>query len=154
MRFQPAVISKPGNCVAENKICLWNVIFHGIIVLMVAVPILYAIFLYMNAPPNIGRSEGYIQLHLSSLPEGKSRVVYYHEQPIIVINNHGTIKALLALCTKKDIILQWDNDREELVCSDYGSRFDLNGNVKTGLAPRPLKSFELIETGDSIIIRS
>ena len=151
---QSAVTYTSDNCIAENKICLWNTIFYCIIVLMVTVPILYAVFRFMNAPPNMGKNEGHIQIHLSKLPEGKSQLVYYREQPVIVINNHGDITALSALCTRKNIILQWDSEREELVCSVYGSRFDLNGNVKSGLAPKPLKRYSLMVKGDSVIISS
>ena len=79
-------------------------------------------------------------------------MVLYHGQPVIVVNNHGNIKALSALCTKNDTLLHYDNTREELVCSISGTRFDLNGNVKSGLAPRPLDRLNLVVGDDAVII--
>ena len=152
MRYQAIAISAPVSSANIKKICFWNIIFKGIILLMIAAPILYAIIQYMNAPQNIGKSIRYIQIPLSGLPEGKSQLVLYNGQPVIVINNHGNIKAISALCTMSNSVLHWDNEREELVCSTHGSRFDLNGNVTSGLAPRPLEQFKLMVGEDTIII--
>ena len=154
MRFQSAVIPRPVHYVTENKTCLWKVIFRGIILLMIVVPILYAGIQYMNAPQNSGMGMGHIQVPLSNLPEGKSKMVLYKGRPVIVINNRGNIKALSALCTKNDSLLHYDNTREDLVCSISGARFDLNGNVTSGLAPRPLERLNLVVGDDSIIIGS
>ena len=152
MRSQSAVIFKPSDYAIEKKICFWNTIFKFIILFTIVAPILYAGIRYMNAPQNIGRDMGYIQIPLASLPEGKSRLVLYHGEPVIVLNNHGNIKALSALCTKNDAILRYDNKTEELVCSISGARFDLNGNVTSGLAPRPLEQLNLMVGDDTIII--
>ena len=152
MRCQSAAIPRPVHYVNGNKTCSWNLIFRGIILLMIAAPILYAGIQYMNAPQNSGMGMGYTQIPLSNLPEGKSRLVLYHGRPVIVINNHGNIKALSALCTKNDSLLHYDNTREELVCSISGARFDLNGNVTSGLAPRPLERLNLVVGDDAVII--
>jgi len=152
MRSQSAVIPRPVHYVTKNKACLWRIIFRGIILLTIAAPILYAGIQYMNAPQNSGMGMGYTQVPLSNLPEGKSKMVLYHGRPVIVINNRGNIKALSALCTKNDSILRYDNTREELVCSISGARFDLNGNVTYGLAPRPLERLNLVVGDDTIII--
>lgn len=152
MRSQSAVIPGPVHYVTENKTCLWNVISRGLILLMIVAPILYAGIQYMNAPQNSGMGMGYIQIPLSNLPEGKSRLALYNGRPVIVINNRGNIKALSALCTKNDSILHYDNTREELVCSISGARFDLNGNVISGLAPRPLERLNLVVGEETIII--
>ena len=78
MRSQSAAIPRPGHYVTEKMICPWSVIFRGIILLLIVAPILYAGIRYMNAPQNSGRGVGYIQIPLSNLPEGKSRLVLYH----------------------------------------------------------------------------
>ncbi|MGA1875116.1 MAG: ubiquinol-cytochrome c reductase iron-sulfur subunit [bacterium] len=151
MRYQSAAICALTRDVTAKKACFWNFVFRSTIILIILVPLIYTAVRYMHAPQNAGRNLGYIPIPLSSLPEGTSQLVLYQGHPIIIINNHGNIKALSALCTINESILHWDQAREELVCPTHGARFDLNGNVKSGLAPRPLDRFH-VSFGEDVII--
>ncbi|MEW5803920.1 MAG: Rieske (2Fe-2S) protein [bacterium] len=133
--------------VALRKIILRNMVIVAIISLFV-----YPLIRYLATPPGSVRYLETIQIPLSSLPEGTSQLVSYHGQPVIVINSHGNIKALTALCTYSDSLLRWDNEREELVCPSHDARFDINGNVKAGLAPRPLERTKVMVVAGKVIV--
>ena len=151
IKGETATIYRPKK-VTEEKVGFWKIVFRSIILLAVIVPFFYAICQYMSAPHSNSRNKGSIQIPLNRLPEGASHLVLYHGLPVMVVNSHGKIKAVSALCTIGDSILQWDKEREELVCTTYGARFDLNGNVIAGLAPRPLACFKVIVTEDTVVI--
>lgn len=152
MSYQSGVIYSEAADVYEKKTALRQTIVRGMTALAIVTLFLYPLIRYMMAPPNQVRYLEAIQIPLASLPEGAFQLVAYHGQPVIVINNHGNIKALSALCTYSEALLRWDKDREELICTSHDARYDINGNVKAGLAPRPLQRFKLMVVEDHVVI--
>lgn len=152
MKSQTVTIYPGVREITGKKAYFGNLVFRLLIIFITLFPFIYTSGKYLCAPSNFVKSFGYVEIPRSSLPEGLSQLVFYHNHPVLVINNHGTIKALSALCTINEIILQWDQDREELFCPADMARFDLNGNVKAGLAPRPLDRFRITVGEDTILI--
>ncbi|MEW6382277.1 MAG: Rieske (2Fe-2S) protein [bacterium] len=152
MSYQSGVIYSVAGDIYVKKTAFRKVIVRWVIALAMLTLFLYPLIRYLIAPPSQVRYLEAIQIPLASLPEGAFQLIAYRGQPVIVINNHGNIKALSALCTYSDSLLQWDKDREELVCPSHDALFDINGNVKAGLAPRPLERFKLMVVEDHIVI--
>jgi cytochrome b6-f complex iron-sulfur subunit len=69
-------------------------------------------------------------------PEGTVR--FDKEHRAYVIGAPGGVYALSAVCTHLGCITRYRSDENAIACPCHGSRFDLEGDVVNGPAPRPL----------------
>jgi cytochrome b6-f complex iron-sulfur subunit len=76
-------------------------------------------------------------------PEGTVR--FYKEERSFVVGAEGCVYALSAVCTHLGCITRYLSDANIIACPCHGSRFDLEGNVLHGPAPRPLPWLEVQE---------
>jgi len=152
MSHQTGVVYSMAGDVYIKRVVFRKIILRSTVVLFSIALFIYPLIRYLAAPPGAIRYQDIVQIPLANLPDGTSQLIAYHGQPVIVINNHGNIKALSALCTYNDSLLTWDKDREELVCPSQDARFDINGNVKAGLAPRPLERIKVIVVEGKVIV--
>lgn len=74
-------------------------------------------------------------------PEGTVR--FNREQRAYVIGAAEGVYALSAVCTHLGCITRYLSDENVIACPCHGSRFDLEGNVVHGPAPRPLQWLEV-----------
>ena len=73
-------------------------------------------------------------------------------QPIIVVNDAGTVRAFHAVCTHEGCPLGWNPTQHLIRCPCHGSAFDIKGQVVHGPAARPLTPIEtFVERGDVLI---
>ncbi len=61
----------------------------------------------------------------------------------IVRAKEGYLYAMSAVCTHLGCITAWDSTQGLVACPCHGSRFDRDGNVIGGPAPRPLQRYAL-----------
>lgn len=76
-------------------------------------------------------------------PEGTVR--FHKEQKTYVIGGASGIYAVSAVCTHLGCITRFLSDENVIACPCHGSRFDIEGNVVHGPAPRPLPWLEVQE---------
>ena len=74
-------------------------------------------------------------------PEGVVR--FNRQQRAYVVGAVGGVYALSAVCTHLGCITRYLSDEKCIACPCHGSRFDLEGNVIHGPAPRPLQWLEM-----------
>jgi cytochrome b6-f complex iron-sulfur subunit len=74
-------------------------------------------------------------------PEGTVR--FHREQKAYVVGGPKGVYALSAVCTHLGCITRLHADEGVIACPCHGSRFDLEGNVLHGPAPRPLQWIEV-----------
>jgi len=74
-------------------------------------------------------------------PEGTVR--FHKEQKAYVLGTAGGVFALSAVCTHLGCITRFVSDEKCIACPCHGSRFDLEGSVIHGPAPRPLPWVEV-----------
>ena len=74
-------------------------------------------------------------------PEGTVR--FHKEEKAYVIGGQGGVYAMSAVCTHLGCITRHHADENAIACPCHGSRFDLEGNVTHGPAPRPLNWIEV-----------
>ena len=74
-------------------------------------------------------------------PEGIVRL--NREQKAYVLGAPGGVYAVSAVCTHLGCITRFLSDEKAIACPCHGSRFDLEGNVVHGPAPRPLPWLEV-----------
>ena len=87
-------------------------------------------------PPTVFRAGSAVDY-----PEGTVR--FNREQRAYVIGGGGGVFALSAVCTHLGCITRFLSDERAIACPCHGSRFDLEGNVVHGPAPRPLPWLEI-----------
>jgi cytochrome b6-f complex iron-sulfur subunit len=74
-------------------------------------------------------------------PEGT--VKFNREHRAFVIGGPSCVYALSAVCTHLGCITRYVADENAIACPCHGSRFDLEGSVTHGPAPRPLPWIEI-----------
>jgi len=78
---------------------------------------------------------------LLDYPDGTLR--FNKEQKTYIVGAPGGVYALSAVCTHLGCITRFRSDENVIACPCHGSRFDLEGNVIHGPAPRPLPWLEV-----------
>ncbi len=78
---------------------------------------------------------------LDDYPEGTVR--FNKEHRAYVIGGLGGIYALSAVCTHLGCITRYRSDENIIACPCHGSRYDLEGDVTHGPAPRSLPWLEV-----------
>ncbi len=75
---------------------------------------------------------------LADLPEGGALRVKLGDEPVLVVNHGGTVRALSGLCTHEGCELGWNQEQQLIRCPCHGSAFDPNGRAVKGPAVDPL----------------
>ena len=86
----------------------------------------------------------------AEFPEGTVR--FNKEQRAYVIGGPKGIYALSAVCTHLGCITRFLSDENAIACPCHGSRFDLEGSVTHGPAPRPLPWLEVVADASGNIL--
>jgi cytochrome b6-f complex iron-sulfur subunit len=79
--------------------------------------------------------------NIQDFPEGT--VKFDEEHRAYIIGGQGGIFALSAVCTHLGCITRYHSDEGVIACPCHGSRFDVDGNVVHGPAPRSLPWIEV-----------
>ncbi len=87
-------------------------------------------------------------------PVGKGTVVSVNDKPVVVINTpQAGLKAYSAICTHLGCIVEWEQDRQFILCPCHDGRFNaVNGAVISGPPPTPLPELALTVEGDAIYV--
>jgi len=77
-------------------------------------------------------------------------VTYIGDQQVYIVRTPAGFYAISAICTHLGCITQWKPDLDSIACPCHGSRFNKDGSVAHGPAPRPLPHFavRLMPDGD------
>lgn len=125
--------------------------------LAIAAGVLFPLLGYLRPPPSpILASELLRVGALEEIATGQARLVRFHDRPILVIRAapHGW-RALGAECTTPShCLLEWDAERQRIVCPCHGCQFDAQGNVVHSPASMPLLRLEAFELHGSVFVRS
>lgn len=71
-------------------------------------------------------------------------VTYFQEQKVFIVRTKdGGFFAETAVCTHLGCITQWNPEAGQIQCPCHGSKFNRDGSVEHGPAPRPLPHFAL-----------
>ncbi len=70
-------------------------------------------------------------------------VTYIADQKVYIVRTSGGFFAESAICTHLGCITQWKPELNLIACPCHGSRFNRDGTVVHGPAPRPLPHFAI-----------
>lgn len=113
---------------------------------------IYPVIRYLVPPQRSASDAGIVEVNASEVTMGKSKIINYKETPTIVIHTADGLFALSAVCTHLGCIVQWDESSQEIVCPCHAAKYDLNGNVISGPAPKPLTIVKATLNNDKILI--
>jgi len=115
-----------------------------------------ALAAYLKAPErNEASAERMVSVgRLEELRVGEARLIQHGITPFYVLRLDATrVVALSAVCTHMRCILNFDRERKGLRCPCHDGRFDLNGNVVSGLPQRALPRFEVQTRAGEVFVR-
>jgi cytochrome b6-f complex iron-sulfur subunit len=113
---------------------------------------LYPLFRYFSPPAG---EAGVKRLVLSKkeLPAGAAKEIVFNNTPCVVINRPDTgYVALSRVCTHLGCLVDYQKEKQRLLCPCHAGTYDLSGSVTSGPPPKPLQHFPVRVEGDSIII--
>ena len=100
----------------------------------------------------LGSSGGTEVAPVERIPEGSALRTAVKEQPVILVNTGGRIRAFSGICTHESCELGW-NQRQQLIrCPCHGSGFTPDGQVRMGPATRPLPEFAVSVRDGRVVV--
>lgn len=89
----------------------------------------------------------------SAFPADSAKILKFGREPVILIKTvEGEYKALSAVCTHLDCIVQYRKDTKQIWCACHNGIYDLRGINISGPPPRPLEEFKVKIIKDEIVI--
>lgn len=113
---------------------------------------IYPMFMFF-APQKKDTPPQKLTINKNEIAYGMAREYTIDSSPIVVINRRGKgYIALSRVCTHLGCLVTYSREEDRLICPCHAAIFTSDGNVISGPAPLPLKSFPLTVEGDLIII--
>lgn len=104
-------------------------------------------------PPKSNAKDSQLTINKNEIPLGTAKEIIFNETPLVVINRRGSgFIALSRVCTHLGCLVGYDKFNNKLVCPCHAGEFDLEGNVLSGPATKPLPRYPLKFTADQITI--
>lgn len=92
---------------------------------------------------------------VKQVPQGSAYRLHIGDDPFIIVNDGGEIRAFAAVCTHEGCPLGWNQMQHLIRCPCHGSAFDTHGRVVNGPAAIPLTQLETItERGEIWLVES
>jgi cytochrome b6-f complex iron-sulfur subunit len=111
---------------------------------------------YLWPPSRVsGAGSGRVQVGAASdFPAGQGKVVPVNDKPAIVVNTtQGGVKAFSAICTHLGCIVEWDPNRQVILCPCHDGRFNpVTGAVISGPPPSPLPQLALTVEDEAVYV--
>jgi len=100
------------------------------------------VFFEEDSRVGVGRPEEIAPGTVLSLPKHK----------IYVVRSDAGFFALSSVCTHLGCMTRYERDANQIACPCHGSRFQLDGHVKQGPAPKPLPRLQItLERGVLVV---
>jgi cytochrome b6-f complex iron-sulfur subunit len=90
---------------------------------------------------------------LTELRQKGSLRFRFGREPCIVVLSGTKLFALSLVCTHLGCLVEWSQERRQLLCPCHRAAFDVEGNVLEGPPPRPLDTFHVTTAGDRVLVR-
>lgn len=104
-------------------------------------------------PPDSKSQSSKVVIKKSDIPPGTAKEVIFNDIPAIIINRKGKgFIAFSRVCTHMGCLVGYNRIDNELVCPCHAGVFNLQGNVLSGPAPRPLTQLALKITADKVTL--
>jgi cytochrome b6-f complex iron-sulfur subunit len=104
------------------------------------------------------RSDGFQSVGTVADLDSKGQILNpgFSAGSLLVLRNPADSKTLAAVnptCTHKGCAVVWKTEEKLLLCPCHGSKFALNGKVISGVATKPLPTYEAKIEGNSVLVK-
>jgi len=79
-------------------------------------------------------------------------VTFIQDQQVYIVRTEKGLWAMSAVCTHLGCITQWKPESNQIACPCHGSKFQRDGTVQAGPAPRPLPRFAARLAADGALV--
>jgi len=116
--------------------------------------IVYPIFKFMSPPQLVESAENsVVAAKLGEVPLNSGKIFKFGNKPgILVRTATGELKAVSAVCTHLECIVQYRPDTKQIWCACHNGQYNLSGKNIGGPPPRPLEEFKVNTRGDDIVV--
>ena len=87
------------------------------------------------------------------IPVGGSKKVILAGSAILLIRTSKEIKAFSAICTHLGCIVDWNDQKREIVCPCHAGTFDIEGRNVSGPPPKPLPFYPVNVIDGKIFVK-
>ncbi|MEE9523885.1 MAG: ubiquinol-cytochrome c reductase iron-sulfur subunit [Thermodesulfovibrionales bacterium] len=91
----------------------------------------------------------------SELIAGSAKNITFKNKPIMIIHRLGAGKGIIALsrvCTHLGCLVNFDKSEQKIICPCHAAKFNIEGNVLSGPAPKSLERIPLRVEPERVII--
>lgn len=90
---------------------------------------------------------------LFSIKIGEGELISHALKPFWLLRiSEKQVIAISAICTHLQCIVKWNSNKKTLVCPCHQGEFNTDGNVISGLPPKPLPLYKVEIRGDDIYV--
>lgn len=89
---------------------------------------------------------------VEDIPIWSGKKVVLDGSALLLIRTPDKFKVFSAICTHLGCIVDWDEQKREILCPCHAGLFDLEGRVVSGPPPRPLPSHKVREIDGKIFV--
>lgn len=125
----------------------------GTVAAVFSASLLVPLFRFLWPPANKPGGKSRVGIPIEEMLVGQSRVIALGGEPVLVIREESRVVALSATCTHLGCLVKYKGEGV-LHCPCHESIFDMSGNVRGGVAPRPLASYPVRIVGGQIVVGS
>lgn len=79
-------------------------------------------------------------------------VTYLQDQQVYIVRTEKELWTMSSVCTHLGCITQWKPESNQIACPCHGSKFERDGKVQAGPAPRPLPHFSVRLAADGALV--
>lgn len=128
----------------------------GFSIVSTIVGVLTPIFGYLWPPARSTQAGGGRTLvgTTSDIPPGEGKVLPVNDKPVIVVHTQdGQVRAFSAICTHLGCVVEWEDQRQFILCPCHDGRFNaLTGAVISGPPPAPLPAMTVVVEEENIYV--
>lgn len=125
----------------------------GTVAAVFSASLLVPLFRFLWPPANKPGGKSRVGIPIEEMLVGQSRVIALGGEPVLVVREESRVVALSATCTHLGCLVKYKGEGV-LHCPCHESIFDMSGNVRGGVAPRPLASYPVRIVGGQIVVGS
>lgn len=116
--------------------------------------IVYPIYRFMSPPRIVESAENsVVAAKLSEVPVNSGKIFKFGNKPGILVHTAaGEFKALSAVCTHLECIVQYRNETKQIWCACHNGQYNLSGKNIGGPPPRPLEEYKVNIRGDDVVV--
>lgn len=103
--------------------------------------------------PVVEGSWGVVEVgRIDKFPVGRGVSVPFKGTTVLILHLETGFVAFSAICTHAGCLVDWDAEKEQIVCPCHSGVFDSEGNVISGIPPRSLKRYRINTIGDKVLL--